>query len=454
MASTLNSSLELSRRLAASGHEVIYMSHVDLRERVEHFGYRFVLLRDCQEIQEQFSSDLNAARKRSSIFNIFRIIKLGLQARNKSASSNEIYSAIVDADPDVLLIDFEMHYAIFATHKLQIPTLLTAVWFTIFRSPGLPPMHTELRPSRDWGGRMKIKWAWWKLIAARMMEPIRSLTPRELRKRLTPIRYGANQRSQLKTVARAHDAPFSSMTSRTNWSKPHTYRDLDLLIFNANEMELEHPKHPLERYVGPMVCHERSQSRIGEKELARLETFLHSSKAKNQKLVYCSLGTFWSTDLSFLKKVIDAFRDREEWNLVIGLGGKAARNDFATTHPNVLIMDNAPQLKVLEQSDAAITHGGITTINECISFGVPMLVCSTGHVDQPGCAVRVEHHGLGQLLDIKSATSSAIEKQLDSLMRNDEIQNRVDAMRKVFQRYERDNEAVKLVESLTQAGRQ
>lgn len=40
MASTLNSSLELSRRLTDAGHEVIYLSQADVGPRVQAAGYR------------------------------------------------------------------------------------------------------------------------------------------------------------------------------------------------------------------------------------------------------------------------------------------------------------------------------------------------------------------------------------------------------------------------------
>ena len=111
-------------------------------------------------------------------------------------------------------------------------------------------------------------------------------------------------------------------------------------------------------------------------------------------------------------------------------------------------MDFAPQLNILQHCDAAITHGGITTINECISCGVPMLVCSTGYVDQPGCAVRVQQHGLGKLLSIKTASAADIETAIDKLLVDECIQKRVDAMREVYERYKSEKRAVKLVESL------
>jgi len=452
MASTLYSSLELSRRLVQAGHEVIYLSHVDLREAVETDGYRFIQIEDCQNIRERFSAEVRARKSKWSPVRVLNRLKLGLAARKQSASSDEICSILGETKPDVLLIDFEMHYAILATRKLKIPTLLVGVWFSVFRSGSLPPMHTQLGPASDFHGQIKIKLAWWKLIFKRLCEPLLEFTPRRLKRRFFPISYGTNDRADLKTVAHFQKAPFWSLTSRTNWAKPHTYRTISMLSFNAIELELEHPQHPLLHYVGPMVHRDRLETTVSDEAFKEWSEFERLGRQKNRKLVYCSLGTFWSTDTKFLLKVVEAFRDQTDWSLVIGLGGKSTVECFPADADNVLVMQYAPQLEILKYCDAAITHGGITTINECITFDVPMLVCSTGYVDQPGCAVRVEHHGLGRLLDIKTATSALIEKQLDCLLRDDEVQSRIDAMQESFQSYENDNTAVKIIESLVRGG--
>jgi len=371
MASTLYSSFELSRRLVQAGHEVVYLSHVDLCEAVESAGYRFIHIEDCQNIRERFSADTNACIPKWSPANIFKRLKFGLAARKQSASSNEICSIISETNPDALLIDFEMHYAILATRKLKIPTLLVGVWFSIFRSAGLPPMHTQLHPASGFFGQVKIKLAWWNLILKRLCEPLLEFTPRKLKRRFSPISYGTNERADLKTVARFQNASFSSLTSRTNWAKPHTYRTISMLSFNAIELELEHPQHPLLDHVGPMVHRNRVETNVSDEAFKEWSEFQQLCQRESRKLVYCSLGTFWSTDTKFLLKVAKAFHDQTDRCLVIGLGGKSKAEDFSSDSDNVLVMQYAPQLEILKHCDAAITHGGITTINECITFGVP-----------------------------------------------------------------------------------
>ena len=452
MASTLNSSLELSRRLTAAGHEVVYVSHVDIRERVGAHGYQFVKLVECQGIRQQLRNDLVELNKQRSPFRFLKSIAAGREARKKSLGSDEICRVIKEISPSVILIDFEMHYAIAATHKLKIPTLLTAVWFTIFRAPGLPPMHTELFPSNHFVDRIRIEFAWWRLILGRLtIVPLNELLNlRRIKKRFLPVQYETNQTADLKAISKAQGFPYSRLVSKWNWSNPYTYVELPLLIFNAIEMELPHRHHPLEHYVGPMVCQERAEQSQEEAGHEEWQSFVESVKEEDRKLVYCSLGTFWSTNKSFLLKVIQTFAKRSDWALVVGLGGKVDREELTHEAPsNVLVLNYAPQLQILEHCDAAITHGGITTINECIFLGVPMLTCQTGFVDQPGCGVRLQYHGLGRSLDMESATPSGIEKELENLMSNQKIQQNVDSMREVFREYAANRVAVQLIESYT-----
>ena len=448
MYSTLHSSLELSSRLHGNGHEVTYISHVDLQERLKPFGYRFIQIVDDQTVVRHYAEKANELKAESSILRKIRLAKLRLEARKQAAGLEEICRVLKEVDPQVLLIDFEMHYAIMASHKLGIPTLLTGVWFTIFRSSGLPPMHTALRPPDTALARIRVWWAWWSMIGKRLLKSFDIITFSGMKRRFQIIQYGTNLRSDLKRVAKAQHFPFARMTSQTNWSKPHTYREFPFLIFNALEMELDHDQHQLEHYVGPMVCRKLAESEIGPPDELKWNSFVSARTSGKQKLIYCSLGSFWATDTTFVKKVIDAFRNRSQWNLVVGLGGKSNKADFIDVPDNVLLMDFAPQLKILQHCDAAITHGGITTINECISCGVPMLVCSTGYVDQPGCAARVQHHGLGKLLSIKTASAADIEIEIEQLLMDEDIQSRVDNIREIFERYESEKRAVKLIESL------
>ena len=445
MASTLNSSLELARRLVAEGHQVLYLSHKDLGPTVRSQGHEFHRLVACDDIRREFSLKLQATRNQPFWRRHWDAFCVARHYRQKSLRAKEIPDILRREQPAFLLIDVEMHYAIVATRPLKIPTLLVIVWFSIFRSRGYPPLHTLLVPTRSWWGRFRIHAAWGRLLAGRwIQQALAGWGLVGLRRRLFPVAYDTNQRADLRDLARAHGLNLGDLTQTTHWLKPHTYRELPVLAFNAAELDFPHALDRRVTYVGPMVHQNRLDAKVTPEARGDWRAFLNASRDAQREIVYCSLGTFWTADLGFLRRILTVFDRRQEWALVIGLGSKATRSELGTPPENVLIMDYAPQIEILKESSAAITHGGITTINECLRFAVPMLVCSTSHVDQDGCAARVAYHGVGIMMPT-TEDAQAVEASLERTLGDASLRDRVEQMRDVLIRYEENRVAECLI---------
>lgn len=58
-----------------------------------------------------------------------------------------------------------------------------------------------------------------------------------------------------------------------------------------------------------------------------------------------------------------------------------------------IVIDFAPQLGLLERSALMINHGGINSVMEALSCGVPQVICPR-NVDQPGTAARAVRAGV------------------------------------------------------------
>ena len=179
---------------------------------------------------------------------------------------------------------------------------------------------------------------------------------------------------------------------------------------------------------------------------------------QSKKLLYCSLGTqsHWShrgenhalhqqTLKNFLQAVVDAIASRPDWQLVMSLGIQLRAEQFQRIPPNALLVSETPQLEILKKASLAITHGGFSTVKECIFFGVPMLVFPMRE-DQPANAVRVEHHGLGLVGDIETASVEKLGALIDKVGCDPEFKSRISAMREVFLRVEREQPAVRIIE--------
>ncbi len=452
MASTLNSSFELTRRLIESGHEVTYVSPADVIEQVEAQGLRCVRLSE----DTRFQAAVGEPVPPTSPLRWLRSLARRRRLRRQSIANDEIERVVSELAPDLLLIDMEMHFAIVATAAAKVPTFLPIVWFSVFKQPELPPMHTDLPPGDSWQRRLRIRVAWWRLRLETLHGEWRDRLRRTLRGDVfRPVAYDTFAVDDVRAVARARGFPFARETDRRHWLRPHVYRRKPVLCFNAWEMELPHRRRSGVHYVGPMVRLDRQEALLDADSAARWSRFVkrrEGGAAGARPLVYCSLGTYWSMDRDFLRRVLDVFETRPDWDLVLGLGGKLEADGLAPLPANALVLDFAPQLEVLRRADCAITHGGITTINECVELGVPMVVYSTRHVDQNGCAVRVGHHGLGIVGDKDADDLGAMEGKIERALTDSTIRGNVQAMSACFREYRESGEAVRILEQAVRRG--
>ncbi|MEM7022744.1 MAG: glycosyltransferase [Pseudomonadota bacterium] len=440
MSSTLHSSFEFARMLVEAGHTIAYTSPAAVQNLVKAQGYSFLPLSRDRRLAARMENDPRPPLSRPRGWLAWARRRRAL--RLESILDSELDRIIEQQRPDLMLIDIEMHAAIITTAQFCIPTLLPIVWFTIYRRPGLPPMHTSLRPQAS---QVVIQLAWWRTIIGSAVLRLRGTLwlPRLFR----PIVWGTINIGDLAALARSRGYPLRRRTDRMQWLRPHLYRDLTVLSFNAWEMELPHDRHPNLRYVGPMSDLRRQEARLDGESNLPWRRFLEARGSGGRPLVYCSLGSHWSADRVFLRRVLQVFEQRPDWDLVLGLGGKLSVEDLGAVSPNVLVLRWAPQVQILRMADCAITHGGITTINECITCGVPMVVYSTGHVDQDGCAVRIEYHGLGVVADKDSDRPREIERNVEKALTDPTIRENVKAMQRVFAGYKERGEAVRIVEA-------
>ncbi len=431
LTSPLNASLELSRRLEQAGHEVTYFCHRNVGEEVEANGFAFVRLTDQDEV-----------RKGISFNNPVDWVRQMREARSRSIESTELEDAIRSLEPDLLLIDIEMHYPIIATAGLGIPTMLVVNWLSIYRIPELPPLNSDLLPHND----RAIDLAWRKVRFAAIWARLKhKLGKGAIGDLLRPVSYETRFYADLKRVARHRGYSLRDNTDRKQWLRPFMYTRLPVLCLNAIEVEFPHEPHPNIRYVGPMVNESRTEIRVSADDLRRWQEFKETRSGKHRPLVYCSLGSYWS-DRDFLRMVLEVFAKRPEWDLVLGLGGQVTAAELGAVPENVLLLGYAPQLEVLRKADCAVNHGGITSINECITYGVPMVVYSPGLLDQHGCAARIEHHNLGVRADWKSRDAAEMERHIEHVLGSRPIQTSIDQMRLEYDAYKRDNVAVQVIE--------
>ena len=148
----------------------------------------------------------------------------------------------------------------------------------------------------------------------------------------------------------------------------------------------------------------------------------------NRPLIYISLGTVIKSKASFFNKCIEAFRN-EHVNVIMSAGKNFPIYKLKNVPDNCRIYDVVPQLEVLKKADVFVTHGGMNSVNEGLSFGVPMVVIPFMS-DQPTNARRIEELGLGKRLDYSIINSEILKTTVLSVMNDEAISANVSRMQK------------------------
>jgi UDP:flavonoid glycosyltransferase YjiC (YdhE family) len=171
----------------------------------------------------------------------------------------------------------------------------------------------------------------------------------------------------------------------------------------------------------------------------------------SRPLVYCSLGSHphdYEKSEAFFQAVLDAARQRPEWQLVLAAGQAYIGSPlFRDVPPNVVAVDWVPQLAMLKKAAVMITHGGLGTIKECIYFGVPMIVFPMAF-DQPENAERIAWHGLGLRGSTNDVSAAQVLHLVDRVLADAAFGVRATSMSAVFRELETSGIGARVVEAL------
>ncbi|MEM6963213.1 MAG: nucleotide disphospho-sugar-binding domain-containing protein, partial [Bacteroidota bacterium] len=431
----LNASLELVSRLQNAGHEVIYASPKNVKEKITAEAIPYFQL---PEIQNDVSPDLPVFR--GPFKKIKRLLYKMQHARRRQLQTLERtipyeFSQMLRREkPDLVIIDIELHEYIFKAYSSQQNFILLSQWFSLWKRKGLPYLLHDTIPQRGWrGSQWAMTLAWWKVEWQRW----RIFLQKKIRSG------GTDRRTALRALAQRENFP-ERLISQNYWPGPFTYSELPVISMTAFEMEFPHEPRPHLFYVGPMVYVKRKEKlAMGSAEVSAADAIHYKNKIGGT-LLYCSISTLKKGDESFLKKIIKAVEDRKDWVLILGMGGLIDQKNFDGLSENIFPFSYVPQLKVLREADLSINHGGIHTINECIHFRVPMLIYSGKRSDQNGCAARVHYHQLGIMADKDQDAPRDIREKIETVLGNPHFKKNVEAMHRRISKYQDHRELEKI----------
>jgi zeaxanthin glucosyltransferase len=302
--------------------------------------------------------------------------------------------------PDIMLIGVTSFYASLwglLARRFHIPVVLLNEFLTNNEESGLPPITSYSPPSNNVLGGIRTT-ILWRMVAIRQQWRslyLKVLTGWDVVTLISELARGFNVSTELLC---AHEKAYVHVKAPEVVLYPMTF-------------DFPHASKPGRYYTAASVDLERSE---GPFPFDRLNPDL--------PIIFCSLGTNQFAQASeyrhFFDCVIRAFQSLSaNYQLVLATGGHCRADEFADRCLNVVVVERAPQIALLKRAVLMITHAGPSSVRECMTLGVPMLLYPLGF-DQFGHAARAVYHGVGLKGDFSRPTPSSIRQKLEELLTN------------------------------------
>jgi len=146
--------------------------------------------------------------------------------------------------------------------------------------------------------------------------------------------------------------------------------------------------------------------------------------ADAEKVVLVSLGSSFTKQPGFYRACVEAFGGLPGWHLVLQIGRHVDPAELGEIPANVEVHTWVPQLAILKQADAFITHAGAGGSQEGLATATPMVAVPQA-VDQFGNADILQGLGVARHLPMPEATATALRETVLALVDDPEVARRL-----------------------------
>lgn len=361
----LNTMFPLGHELQRRGHQITVLSASDAKAQAQTAGFSFYEIYS-PSIGKQ-GIQIAEVGKSSNIANIRQTLKkfaLIAEARLQTAP------AIIQVQGiDALIIDLSVFEGGTIADRLNLPFATVCCMLPSYQDSALPPIITTWQYNPAWWAKFRNQLAY--SILNRLAQPT------------------------WKVICRY----------RQQWHLPaykHTndiFSKLAIITRHIPEFEFpcQLPSHVY--FTGPF-----------HHSVNRHPVPFPFEQLNDKPLIYASMGTVQNRSRSIFYTIAEACADLNV-QLVMSLGGGLDPETLPNLPGNPLVVTYAPQLELLQKASLAITHAGLNTTLEALSYGVPMVAIPITD-DQPGVAARIVWTGAGELITPSRLSVSALRAMI------------------------------------------
>ncbi|WP_199546877.1 macrolide-inactivating glycosyltransferase [Streptomyces sp. N35] len=143
-----------------------------------------------------------------------------------------------------------------------------------------------------------------------------------------------------------------------------------------------------------------------------------------EKVLLVSLGSTFTKQPGFYRECVKAFGDLPGWHVVLQIGKHVDAAELGEIPANIEVHSWVPQLAILRQADAFITHAGAGGSQEGLATATPMIAVPQA-VDQFGNADLLQALGVARHIPTEEATAEVLREAVLTISEDPEVARRL-----------------------------
>ncbi|MBE9169557.1 glycosyltransferase [Pleurocapsales cyanobacterium LEGE 06147] len=395
----LNTIFPLGHELQQREHRVTIFSAPDIQPKAQAAGFNFCNIYTAVDSR----AVPNQPAQPEKLANITGINRTFQNFARYAETRLQNSTMIQEQDIEALLIDLSIFEGGTIADYLNLPYITICCILPFYQDPAIPPIATT------W----KYNPAWWA----------------QLRNRVAYSLFNLMAQPVLQVISRY----------RQGWNLPAYTHPNDifskLAVITRHIPEFEFPRQLPPHFHFTGSFHE---------SIARQPVGFPFERLNEKPLIYASMGTIQNR-FDFVFYTIAEACTSLDVQLVISLGGGLEAQAFSNLPGNPLVVKYAPQLELLQRASLNITHAGLNTTLESLSYGVPMVAIPVTD-DQPGVAARIAWTGTGELVKLSQLSVPKLRGAIERVLTEESYKQNAVRLQAVMRQTRGVNRAADIIE--------
>lgn len=148
------------------------------------------------------------------------------------------------------------------------------------------------------------------------------------------------------------------------------------------------------------------------------------AEADGKKVLLVSFGSAVTKQPDFYRTCVKAFGDLPDWHVVLGIGKFVDPAELGEVPGNFEVHRWVPQVSVLKQADAFVTHAGAGGCQEGLATATPMVAVPV-MTDGFGNADMLVGHGVARRVELTEVTADELRTAVVELVADPEVARRL-----------------------------